>query len=193
LWFDEQHHGRPRLAHASERVDDQPQRDEGEIADDQVDATADRRCVEVTNVGALQIRDAPIGSQPLMELAVADVDRDDVDCATLEQAIGETTRRRSGVERASSGHVDAKRVECVVELEAAAPDEASRRCGDVHLVSGRDLARRLLGHCAIDQHAVLVDEVLRRGTAVDQAAPNQVDVEPAASAHAATVSPSVMC
>ena len=51
------------------------------------------------HVGPLADLDPGIGPQPLVELAVADVDRHDLGRAPLEQAVGEPAGGRAGVER----------------------------------------------------------------------------------------------
>ena len=70
--------------------------------------------------------DARVGAQPPIELAVADVERDDAGRAALEQHVGEAAGRRADVERAAPVRVDAERVERVRELDAA----AARRTDD---------------------------------------------------------------
>ena len=54
--------------------------------------------VEVADVGALAHRDPGVGPEPLVELAVADVDGHDLGGAALQQAVGEPAGRRAGVE-----------------------------------------------------------------------------------------------
>jgi hypothetical protein len=65
-----------------------------------------------------------------MELAVADVDRDHVGRAPLEQAVGEAAGGRTGVESGSSTDVDPERVEGGVELLASPADECRAVPGD---------------------------------------------------------------
>ena len=66
--------------------------------------------------------DARIVAQGPVDLAVADVERDDADGAALEQDVGEAAGGGADVERLASVHGDGKRIERVRELEAAAAD-----------------------------------------------------------------------
>ena len=56
LRFHEEHHGTPRLAQADERGDDHFQRDEREVADDQIDATSD--LIRRSRGGRCTVRDS---------------------------------------------------------------------------------------------------------------------------------------
>ena len=58
---------------------------------------------EVANVKSLQHRHSLIVADPRMELAVTYVEGNDMVGATLEQAIGESTRRGAGVEHSPTG------------------------------------------------------------------------------------------
>ena len=77
-----------------------------------------RRCVggEVADVEALDHHDALVVADARMELAVADVERDDLAGAALQQAVGEAAGRRAGIEHPPADDVDAERVERRVEL-----------------------------------------------------------------------------
>ena len=72
-----------------------------------------------------------------MELAVADVEGDHVAGAALQQTVGESPGRRSGVERPPTAYIDVEHVECMIELGRAATDEPRGRSGDDHGVAGR--------------------------------------------------------
>ena len=78
-----------------------------------------------------------------MELAVADVDRDDARRTGLEQAVREPARRGADVGAVAARDVDGERVERVLQLLAAARDEA-RRPLDVELGVLGDLLARLV-------------------------------------------------
>jgi hypothetical protein len=123
LWLHEEHHRRPRLAQSGQPRDHQLQRDERQVADDQVDRAADLVDVDVADVGALEVRDTRIGSESFVELTVPDVEGDDVRGTTLQQAIGEPAGGRAGIERPTTADVDAEDVECVVELRRSTADE----------------------------------------------------------------------
>jgi hypothetical protein len=66
-------------------------------------------------------------------LAVADVERDDMPCAALQEHVGEPAGGRADVQRESTGHVDVKCVERVRELQASASDERMVRRDDDHV------------------------------------------------------------
>ena len=97
---------------------------------------------DVADVRALDVRDPVVGAQPLVQLAVADVDGDDVTGAALQEAVGETAGRCPGVERQLSGDVDAERGQRVVELLTAAADEPRRWALDDDRFRVRDQPRR---------------------------------------------------
>ena len=82
--------------------------------------TSSRR--QRARVDAFAHDDARVGAQPPIELAVADVERDDAGGAAPQQHVGEAAGRRADVERAASLRVDRERVERVRELDAAAAD-----------------------------------------------------------------------
>src|SRR5439155_5755973 len=63
-----------------------------------------------------------IAAQLPIELAMADVERDDVGRAAPEQHVGEAASRGPDVERGTAGDIDAENVERVCELDTAAPD-----------------------------------------------------------------------
>ena len=64
---------------------------------------------ERARVGALDHGDPGIGPQAPGELAVGDVEGDDVRGAGREQAVGEAARRGADVEAAGPGNVQARR------------------------------------------------------------------------------------
>ncbi len=108
-----------------------------------------------------------------MELAVADVERDHVRCAALEEDVGEAARRGTDVEAAPARDLDAERVERVRELLAAPGDEA-RWPLDGELGRLVDLLARL----AMAGHQAREDERLRLCAAFGEPALDQQDVEP---------------
>ena len=75
------------------------QRDERQVGHDDVDRTAGDGGRDVADVRAFDVRDPVVGPQPLVQLAVADVDGDDVTGAALQEAVGESSGRCPGVER----------------------------------------------------------------------------------------------
>ena len=89
---------------------------------------------------ALEHGHARVVAQRERQLAVGDVERDDMRGPALQQAVGEAAGGGADVERVATRDVDAERVERVGELDPAARDELRRR-GDVELdVLGDELA-----------------------------------------------------
>ena len=117
-----------------------------------------------------------------VQLAVADVEGDDLAGAALQQAVGEAAGRRPDVERRSPVDVDAEAVEGGVELLAAAPDEPRRRAGDDDRVTGGDQAGRLVGDRTVDEHPPVVDRWLGLAAAGGEAPPHELGVESPAAA-----------
>ena len=78
-----------------------------------------------------------------MELAVADVDRDDSRGSRLQKAVREPTRRRADIGAVAPGDVERERLQRVLQLLASARDEARRA---LHLELGvlSDLLARLV-------------------------------------------------
>src|SRR4029077_826264 len=113
--------------------------------------------------------------------------------ATLEEAIGEPTRRGAGIEGACAAHVDGEHRQRVLEFLGTPPDEPSRRTVDEHGVGGRHLARRLFGHRSVDEHPVLTDQGLGFGAAGDQLAADQLGVEPSPWCHSTSGSGGAGC
>ena len=104
----EREHRRQRLRHADER----------DVADDKIGR--ERQLPQRSCVDAFEHGDAGIRPQPRMELAVADVDRDDAGSSRLQQAVREAPGRRSDVRAGASRHVDRERIQRVLQLLAAA-------------------------------------------------------------------------
>ena len=129
--------------------------------------------VELAGVRALEHGHARVVAQPLVELAVADVERDHARGAALEQDVGEAAGRGADVERVTPGRVDAELVERVRELVAAARDEPRRPLDDelrrfVHLLAGLLVAVDEARH----------HERLRLRAALGEPALDEEDVEP---------------
>ena len=101
-------------------------------------------------------------AQAVVELAVGDVERDDVGGSALEQAVGEAAGGRADVERAAAGDRNVQRVERVGELHAAARD-VRRRAVDLELDLGVDQLARLLGAAAAGAEVHLAGDHGRGG------------------------------
>ena len=68
--------------------------------------------------------DARVFAQRPSEFPIADVDRDDVDCARLQQTIGEPACRRAGIKTPTATDVELQEAEGVLQLDSAARDVA---------------------------------------------------------------------
>ena len=106
---------------------DQGQRDEGEVADDQVEAVFRQRRAEVggaqgATVDALDGGDGRVAAQLRVQLAVPNIDADYVPGARLQQAIGEAAGRLPDVEAVLAADAEAGLGQRPSQLEAAARD-----------------------------------------------------------------------
>ena len=66
---------------------------------------------KLAHVRLVHDRDARVGSELPRELAVADVQSDDVPRPALQEAVGESSRGCPGIEAVTSGGIDRERVE----------------------------------------------------------------------------------
>ncbi len=105
-----------------QRRQDVTQRNERDVDRHEIDRVRHVGCRQRPGVHAFADDDARIGAQLPIELAVADVERDHVARAALQQDVGEAAGRRADVERAASADGNGEDVEGVRELDAAAAD-----------------------------------------------------------------------
>jgi hypothetical protein len=89
----------------------------------EIDVAADGVRCHVDDVEAFEHRHSRVGADLRMQLAVADVERDDMGRAALQETVGESARRGAGIEGSHPGDVDRERVERGVELVATTTDE----------------------------------------------------------------------
>ena len=75
---------------------------------------------QVARIDALEDRHARVVAETRMKLAVADVERDHMRRAVLEQAVGEAARGRADVEAAQAVGGNVEGFERVLELRTAA-------------------------------------------------------------------------
>src|SRR5208283_373561 len=101
----------------------QGQRNEARVADDEAWQLGEMRGFEPARVELLVRRHARVLRDARMELPGADVDRDDMARAALEQRVGEAARRGAEIEAIAILNVDAEMREREDELHAAARDE----------------------------------------------------------------------
>src|SRR5918992_3870925 len=111
-----------RLGEPEHRRQHLTQRDEGDVAGDKL--RPERELREVACVHALKHDHARVVAEALVELRPPDVERDHALGAALEEDVGEAARGGADVESQASRWIDVERVERVVELLAAAGDEA---------------------------------------------------------------------
>ena len=104
---------------------DQRQRDEGNVADDQVETAGRQGVAEVGGpqraaVDPFERGDRRVGAHLRVQLVVADIDPDDMAGAVLQQAVGEAAGRLADIETDLADRVDAGRRQRTGELVAAA-------------------------------------------------------------------------
>ncbi len=157
----EAEHGRQHL----------PERDEGDVAGHELGR--ERELGEVPRVDVLHHDHTRILAQTLVELRPADVERDHLGGAALEEDVGEAAGRGADVEAAPAGGIDAEGLERVVELLAAPRDEP-RRLGELERCGFVDLLPRLVEPGHPPGH----DERLRLGARLGKAALDEQHVEP---------------
>lgn len=167
---------------------DQAQRDEGEIADDQVDGdVVDPVEGQLADVGAVLDGDPLIALQGPGELAVADVDGDDMGGPGAQQDVGEAAGGRPGVEGAAPLDAQPEGDECREgpgELVSAARDVVRivRILADDHGGAGGDLGGGLGRGRAADGHPSRGDQLTGVLPRAGQLAAHQLRVE-SASCH----------
>ena len=175
LRLDQYNHLPLRLEQGNDGRQDQRDRDEADIADDQVDALADRVVRQLARVDALVQDDARIGAERPRHLARPDIHRMDPRRAGLQKRVGEPSGRGADVETDLAGDVDRKCCESAGQFHSAAAhvrrprehfDRAILRHGVARLarllpvdedLAGHDQRLRLLarfGEPALDQKTV---------------------------------------
>ena len=77
-------------------------------------------------VDALEHRDAIVRAEPGMKLPVPDIECDHACSTVLEQAVRETSRRRSHVKAVLADRIDGEHLECVGEFLPTSGDETWR-------------------------------------------------------------------
>src|SRR4029077_12816211 len=77
--------------------------DERDVANDEVGD--ERKLAELARIRALEDGDTRVGSEPFVQLSVADVDRGDTRGPSLQQNVGEAARGGADVEAVASGRI----------------------------------------------------------------------------------------
>ena len=138
----------------------------------------ERARFEVTHVGSFHHRHSRVLPQRPGELPAADVDRNDVTGATLEEAVGESTGGCPDVDAVSVASVDGERVERGGEFHPASGHVRRRRTGNGDRLVGAHLTGGAGGRGAGDEDTALPDGVGRAGPARREASPDELRVEP---------------
>src|SRR5947208_133867 len=149
--------------------------------DPAVDVVGELRALP--GVRTLEHDDARIGAEALVQLAVADVDRDHARGAALQQDVREAPGGRADVEAVAAARVDAERIEGVRQFRPATRDVRWRAL-HFQLRALIDLRPRFV----VAGHATCEDERLRLRTALGESALDEQHVEPLL--HAAADRPS---
>ena len=164
----------------TQRIGNQCNGDEGEVGHYQIERGAELGRISVADVGSIDDLHPVVAAKALVDLTVAHVDGDDTGRTSLQQAIGEPTRRGADIDGAASFHSDGESLDCVIELVAAASDIPLRIADEVHRFIRSDKCARLwIGHGS-NPHPALRNGALRSGAAAQELATNQLGVETAA-------------
>jgi len=158
LWLYEQHHvctWRSELCGQSVRHN--RERYEGKVGDDYLERFGVKGLEGgVSQVAPFEYDHAGVGAQLAGELSVTHVYAPDAACIAFEEAIGESTRCRTGVEAAFALDRYVEPLHRSVQLVAATRDEASR-FGDYDRLRARNHSRGLFCDRARDEHSFLGD------------------------------------
>ena len=153
LWLDQDDEISAGRSEVDQMTGDRTNGDEGQISDDECPGATQRPGVGVADVGALVDRDARVGPEPLVQLVSANINGDDLRGTALQNTIGETAGRRTGVDHPKAGDVDGEPVEGGIELLTAATHETRTLPGHLDRLAGVDQPRGLRGRRATDRDA----------------------------------------
>ncbi len=103
-----------------------------------------------------------------VQLPVADVQRNDVASATLQQTIREPTGAGTGIEYSQTRDIEPKRLQRCVQLLATTADESGGRAGEYERVPGVNLSRSLVGDRTVDENAASGNGTASVGSALHQ-------------------------
>src|SRR5690606_6944121 len=112
LWLDHEQQVGVGGGDPGEGGQDERERDEGEVADDEVDRRGDLGRVEGADVGAFQDAHARVVAKSPGQLSVPDVHGEDVRGSAAEQHVGEAAGGGTGVQAAPAGDDRRLRAEC---------------------------------------------------------------------------------
>lgn len=158
-------------------------RDEAEVAHDQVESPAEGAGVDVPDVGARQVDDPGVVSQPRRQLTVADVECGHLAGSVLEQDLREASGTRADVEAASARDVDRPQLQGMQQLERRSTDPAVDLAGQRDDGGIRDLVAGLAHDPLVDENDPVADELTGLAPRSGEAASHECSVE-AAAGHA---------
>lgn len=98
---------------------DDPERDEGQVGDNDIDRFTDIAGSDIPYVGPLTDIDTVIAAKALMDLAVTDIDGYHRPRTTLEHHVGKAAGGRPSIQGPPAGHFNLKTVEGALKLESA--------------------------------------------------------------------------
>ena len=128
--------------------------------------------MSIADIGVLDCDHRAVRAQAGMQLAVTDVDRDHLPCATGEQNMGESAGRGADVEADRAPGIEAEMIERGGKLHPAARDPGVGRLRAQHGVGG-NLVGGLADRDIVGDDPAGRDGGLRLGPALEQAALDQ--------------------
>src|SRR3954451_7872913 len=160
-----------RRGDREDRREHEPEADERDVRNDEL--RLERELLHGAGIDALEHDHAPVATQTLVQLSVADVESDDARGPPLQQDIRESSGRRTDVDTFAAGWIDAEDVERVCKL-LPAPRYIRGRLLDVDDRLVVDLRSRLV----VSAHAAREHERLRLRTSLGEAPLDEQHVEP---------------
>ena len=163
LWFDQQDPIGLPGAEGTDLRSNQRQRDEGEIGHHEIERSAKRSGIGVTDIRSFHNSNPGIGANPMMKLAISNIERDHLCGSALEKAVGETSGRCTDVDRDPALDWHIKRFDRAIELRSGSAHELRGRAVDREWILWGDQRRRLRCRVPAHAHAPGVDHPARLG------------------------------
>ena len=160
------------------RGNHEPKRDEGCIDHGDVDPVRHAAAVVMAEVCPFDADDPGILSEFPSELAVANIDRIDLHCPRLEEAVGEAAGGGPDVEGNQAPDGKAERIEGAPEFEATPADVRILFTPDPDFRIGGDRASRLVRRPIADKDRPGEDQSLRPLAALRQATRDKQAIQP---------------
>ena len=148
LRLDEAEHLSGGLEQLLDGWKDDLQRDERYVHHRQVQRLTEILRRDIADVGPLHHDDAGVGADLPRQLAVADVDGEDLAGPLLQQAVGKAAGRCAGVAADKAGRVDAEIAQRLFQLQSAA--------ADVRTGAAADLDHRIFVDIDLEEQGYLV-------------------------------------